>query len=211
MLKDRVRTEAYRDALLENADSIKGKAVLDVGCGTGILSLFAMDAGARVVYAVDASKMADYTKRIVKANNADHVVKVIKGKIEDIELPEKVDVIVSEWMGYFLLYETMLDSVLIARDRWLKPGGKMFPTKAKLMLGAFTWPEYYRENLGYWTSVYGKDFTALLPLASRTHLERPVIDVITPQQEVTDCAVIRDIDLLTAQKHEFKSWSSGFI
>jgi protein arginine N-methyltransferase 1 len=47
-------------------------------------------------------------------------VTIIKGKIEEIELPvEKVDIIVSEWMGYFLLYESMLDTVIYARDKWL--------------------------------------------------------------------------------------------
>jgi len=48
------------------------------------------------------------------------VITVLKGKIEEIELPvPKVDVIISEWMGYFLLYENMLDTVLYARNKWL--------------------------------------------------------------------------------------------
>lgn len=48
-------------------------------------------------------------------------ITVLQGKAEEVELPEKVDVIVSEWMGYMLLYETMLPSVLYVRDKWLKP------------------------------------------------------------------------------------------
>ncbi len=59
----------------------------------------------------------------MKENGFDDKIKVYKGKMEDIELPEKVDVIISEWMGYFLLYESMLDCVISARDKWLKPGG----------------------------------------------------------------------------------------
>jgi len=47
-----------------------------------------------------------------------------RGKLEELVLPEKVDIIVSEWMGYFLLYESMLDTVLVARDKWLKPNGR---------------------------------------------------------------------------------------
>jgi len=51
-------------------------------------------------------------------------ITLIKGKIEEITLPvEKVDVIVSEWMGYFLLFESMLDSVIYARKKWLSPSG----------------------------------------------------------------------------------------
>lgn len=48
------------------------------------------------------------------------VITVLKGKIEEIELPvAKVDIIISEWMGYFLLFENMLNTVLYARDKWL--------------------------------------------------------------------------------------------
>jgi len=50
-------------------------------------------------------------------------VTIIKSKVEEAELPEKVDIIISEWMGYFLIYESMMDSVLFARDKWLKPDG----------------------------------------------------------------------------------------
>uniref|UniRef100_M4F4M7 Uncharacterized protein n=1 Tax=Brassica campestris TaxID=3711 RepID=M4F4M7_BRACM len=69
---------------------------------------------------------------LVKANNREHVVEVIQGSVEDISLPEKVDVIISEWMGYFLLRESMFDSVICARDRWLKPTGVMYPSHARM-------------------------------------------------------------------------------
>lgn len=61
-----------------------------------------------------------------------HVIKVIQGVIETVNIPEKVDIIISEWMGYFLLRESMLDSVLIARDKFLKPGGALYPSHARL-------------------------------------------------------------------------------
>jgi protein arginine N-methyltransferase 1 len=57
-------------------------------------------------------------------------VTIIKGKVEEIKLPvEHVDIIVSEWMGYFLFYESMLDCVLFARDKWLVKGGILLPDK----------------------------------------------------------------------------------
>lgn len=62
------------------------------------------------------------------------VIEVIQGTIETIELPEKVDIIISEWMGYFLLRESMLDSVLVARDLFMKPGGSLYPSHARLFL-----------------------------------------------------------------------------
>lgn len=104
MIKDKVRTESYRNFILNNPSVFKGATVLDVGCGTGILSMFAAQAGAKKVYAVDASDVAFKAMRNVKENGLDGVVEVIKGKIEDIgdRIAGKVDVIVSEWMGYFL-------------------------------------------------------------------------------------------------------------
>ncbi len=62
------------------------------------------------------------------------MVEVIQGTVETVVLPEKVDIIISEWMGYFLLRESMLDSVLLARDRFLKPGGAMYPSHARMFL-----------------------------------------------------------------------------
>jgi len=93
------RSDAYRDAILDNKHLFENKVVLDVGCGTSILSMFCADAGARTVFAVDASDMADYARQIVEQNKLGHIIQVIKGKMEEVELPENVDIIVSEWMG----------------------------------------------------------------------------------------------------------------
>lgn len=105
MLKDTIRTEAYRDFILSNPTLFKGATVLDVGCGTGILSMFAAKAGAKKVFAVDASKVAFKAMRTVKENGLNDIIEVIHSKIEDLDKEKigKVDIIISEWMGYFLL------------------------------------------------------------------------------------------------------------
>ncbi|KAI8511726.1 class I-like SAM-binding methyltransferase super [Branchiostoma belcheri] len=98
MLADSVRTNAYRLAILRCWEQIRGKAVVDVGAGTGILSLFCVQAGARKVYAVEASALAEETRKVVRANGMEGRIEVLHGRAEEVELPEKVDVIVSEWM-----------------------------------------------------------------------------------------------------------------
>ena len=75
-------------------------------------------------------------------------ITLVKGKLEDTELPIKqFDIIISEWMGYFLLYESMLDTVLEARDRYLKPGGLIFPDHATLYIAAIEDQEYKEEKI----------------------------------------------------------------
>lgn len=68
MLKDEVRTMAYRNAIYRNRALFEGKVVLDIGCGTGILSMFAATAGARLVIGVDMSGIIEQAKVIVAAN-----------------------------------------------------------------------------------------------------------------------------------------------
>ena len=126
--------DAYRNAITRNPGCFQGKVVLDVGAGSGVLSIWAAMAGARKVYAVEATSMAQHARRLVQQNGFQDVIVVLEGYMEKQELPEKVDIILSEWMGYFLLREAMFDSVLAARDLWLKPGGAMYPSHADLRM-----------------------------------------------------------------------------
>ena len=149
MLQDSVRTELYRNAIIQNPSNFRGKVIMDVGCGSGILSLFAAQAGAKRVYAVEASSMAINARKLVKANGFDDIITVIESKVEDItsaQIPLKtVDVIVSEPLGTFLLNERMLETYIIARDMFLKPKGLMFPNRSELFIMPFTDETIYNE------------------------------------------------------------------
>jgi SAM-dependent methyltransferase len=220
MLEDHRRTGAYFRAVRNNARQFKDKVVLDVGTGSGILALFAAQAGAKVVYAVEATSMAKHARALVEANGYGGVVQVIQGTIETAELPEKVrgrlggarfsekvlaarvcppprrsrpgekkrrekhakkrpftpllillhpppprqrppttttqvDIIISEWMGYFLLRESMLDSVLLARDRWLKPGGALYPSHARMLLAPCRTPQSAQRASDFHSAMEG--------------------------------------------------------
>ena len=96
MIKDKTRTRAYKHAILRNSYLFRDKIVLDVGCGTGILSFFALRAGAKHVYSIDSAKIIDFAIKIAEANNIQNIT-FIKGKVEEITLPTKyVDIIISE-------------------------------------------------------------------------------------------------------------------
>lgn len=126
MLRDAPRTDAFAQAL---RTVIKpGDAVLDVGAGTGILSMLAARAGARVVYAVESTEIAETAAHLVALNGLSQV-KVLRADARQVVLPERVDVIVSEWLGSIGINENLLPVVLHARDRWLKPEGAMIPSR----------------------------------------------------------------------------------
>ncbi|XP_058379341.1 protein arginine N-methyltransferase 2 isoform X6 [Diceros bicornis minor] len=108
MLADQPRTTKYHSVILQNKESLKDKVILDVGCGTGIISLFcAHYAQPRAVYAVEASEMAQHTGQLVMQNGFADIITVFQQKVEDVVLPEKVDVLVSEWMGTCLLHHPL--------------------------------------------------------------------------------------------------------
>jgi protein arginine N-methyltransferase 3 len=163
MLKDTVRTDAYRDFIYDNKHLFQGKTVLDVGCGTGILSMFCARAGAAKVIAVDNSNIIEKAQINVLTNGLSDKITCLRGKIEEVTLPvDKVDIIVSEWMGYCLLFEAMLDSVLWARDRYLVPDGLMVPSHCVLHIAPLEDSDYVADNVDFWHDVYGFNMTAMM-------------------------------------------------
>ncbi|KAJ4825985.1 hypothetical protein Tsubulata_051458, partial [Turnera subulata] len=155
--REMIRMDAYRQAILQNPSLLTGAVVMDVGCGTGILSLFSAQAGASRVIAVEASqKMAAVATQIAKdnglwrvnaqtntGNQCGGIIEVVQSMVEGIDKsvkiePHSIDVLLSEWMGYCLLYESMLSSVLFARDKWWMPGGAILPDTATITFDLVT-------------------------------------------------------------------------
>lgn len=199
MLKDSVRTESYRKAIQLNPGLFKDKIVLDVGCGTGILSMFAARAGAKHVYAVDCASIADQARIIVEANALTDKVTVLRGKIEELELPvESVDIIISEWMGYFLLYESMLDSVIYARDKWLTSDGVLMPDKATIKALAIEDADYMNEKIHFWDDVYGFDMSCIKEIA----ISEPLVDAVPSRGVISRPTDVFKIDLYTVTKEQ---------
>lgn len=91
MLKDRVRTEAYMNAIYNNEHLFRNKVVLDVGCGTGILSMFAAKAGARRVIGIDCAAIIHQAREIVEANGLSDVVTLVQGRVEEVVLPDGIE------------------------------------------------------------------------------------------------------------------------
>ena len=198
ILKDKIRTKAYRDAILKNKYLFKNKIVLDISCGLGILSIFAVKAGAKHVYAVDSSKTIELATKIIKENSI-HNITCIKGKIEEIVLPVNfVDIIISEWMGHMLLFENIIESVIFARNKWLVPGGLIFPNKARIYIAAIEDGKKKDERIEFWHDVYGIDMSVLRKFSLRD----PLVEVINDSSIVSTVCPVYEIDVERASMNQ---------
>jgi predicted RNA methylase len=165
MLRDHLRNEAYRRAI---AHVVKpGDVVLDMGAGSGILSIFAAAAGARKVYAVERTAVAGVARRVVESNGHAERIEVLESDLENVTLPEKVDVIVSEWMGGFGVDENVFAALIIARDRWLNAGGKIVPGRVTALLAPAEIPDF-DEAIAYWRSrPHGVDMSVIADMTTQ--------------------------------------------
>lgn len=125
MLNDRVRTERYLAAIREVVRP--GDVVVDIGTGTGILAIGAAQAGARQVYAVEASGIADTAEAMFAANGVANRVTLVRGWSTQITLPERADVLVSEMIGNEPLGERLLEVTSDATKRLLRPDARLIP------------------------------------------------------------------------------------
>ncbi|KAG8907856.1 hypothetical protein FRB99_002029 [Tulasnella sp. 403] len=222
MIQDTVRTSSYAKFILRNATIFKDAVVMDVGCGTGILSMFAAKAGAKRVIAIDASDIVVKARQIVADNGYENVITVIRSKVEDLDaLPDGipyVDVIVSEWMGYCCIYESMLDSVLVARDKFLRKGGTvvladgdeevktqglMAPSQCRMFLGFAEANDLIRERIKFWDDVHSFSMNAM----QEEVYHEAVVDIIPEKCMLGSPVTVKDIPLqhITVRQLDFKS------
>jgi predicted RNA methylase len=169
MTLDARRNEAYFQELAKiiTPESI----VLDVGAGLGIHGLLAAKLGAKHVYLVEPEDIITVTKEIVKSNGFADRVTCLQGTIEEVKLPEKVDVIVSVFTGNFLLEEDLLPSLFYARDHYLKPGGVLLPQAGIMQAVPVCAPEVYEKDLEVWSKPHmGIDHSVARKYASQSVL-----------------------------------------
>eukprot|EP01111_Echinosteliopsis_oligospora_P015426 TRINITY_DN6108_c0_g1_i1.p1 TRINITY_DN6108_c0_g1~~TRINITY_DN6108_c0_g1_i1.p1 ORF type:complete len:603 (+),score=183.95 TRINITY_DN6108_c0_g1_i1:130-1938(+) len=199
MLKDVVRTDSYRDAMYLNKHMFKDQVVLDIGCGTSILSMFAAKSGAKKVIGIDRSNIIFKAQKIVSNNNLSDTVTLLRGEVEKVTLPvEKVDIIISEWMGYFLLFESMLDTVLYARDKWLNPGGIVQPSHLQMLISAASMEDYFVERVDYWRNVYGFDMDCM----KEGVLREAQVDIVENKEIISAPCQLQAFDVMKMKKED---------
>lgn len=137
--EDPFRIKIFSAALREN---VEGKVVLDIGCGLGILSMLAINNGARKVYAIEGSNIIDKARLLASENGLRDKINFIQGLSTNIELPEKCDVLVSELVGHYGLEEDIVEVFADALSRLLKSDAKIIPQSIDLFLVPCFIPEF---------------------------------------------------------------------
>jgi protein arginine N-methyltransferase 1 len=232
MLSDTSRMAAYHSAILSNPDVFKDKVVMDVGTGSGILACWAAQAGARKVYAIEYTDMANNARAVMEANNVSHIVTVVQGAVESVDLPEDViggvDIIISEWMGYFLLRESMLDSLIRARDKYLRPKtGLMFPSHCTMYFAPIMDEEdrqasnhEYSNSMSDWyefaestASTYGVNMKCLEKNYEKEQREYYLLSSkwseLPDEAVIAEPVVVKTLDMATCTLHESKGILPG--
>lgn len=151
MAFDTRRNAAYAAALKQviTPESV----VLDLGAGLGMHGLMAAQLGAKRVYLVEPEDIITVTEAVVKANGYSDRIQCLQGKIEQVALPEPVDMIISVFTGNFLLQEDLLPSLFYARDKYLKPGGALIPSAAVMEAAPVCVPDLYAKEIEVWSQM----------------------------------------------------------
>lgn len=195
MALDAVRNKTYEQALRRFVGP--GTVVMDLGAGLGIHGLMAARLGARKVFLVDPSPVIAMAGEIAKLNGLSDRVEVIRARIEEAELPSKVDLIVSVFTGNFLLTEDLLPVLFHARDRYLQPGGQMIPGRARMRVAPVTSPRFFDEQVGCWSSApFGIDFSPNRAVAANTVHYAYAREI--EAEPLAEAATLLELDLASA-------------
>jgi hypothetical protein len=166
MLHDDRRTRDYLAAL---AAAVRPDVVVDIGTGSGVLAVAAARAGARRVYSIEASDIADVAQRVFEVNGVQHRVTLVPGWSRQVELPEPADLLVAEVIGNEPFEEEILETTLDARRRLLSPHARLIPYALTLLARPLVLPEaelrqraFGRGAVERWRSLYDIDFQPLL-------------------------------------------------
>jgi len=160
LVADRKRVLSYKKAIDKNVK--KGDVILDLGCGTGILSFFAARKNAKKIYAVDISRrMINLAEKVARLNHLSEKIDFKAMDIKKFKPQEKIDVLIHEQIGSFIWDEDMIAKVSRVRDKYLKSQGIIIPQRMKLYLALTNYKSKSEKDTQFWNKRYGIDFTNL--------------------------------------------------
>ena len=194
-----ISTLSFRAAIEINSEFFEDRTVLVINSGIGLYSLFCAKAGARKVYSLEPNKTYfKFQKKIVQLNRYQDIIEVHNCEIEDIYNIEKVDIIVCEWMGNFLLSNSFLKSVIYARDKFLVRDGLIFPDKATLFISGIQDEEFKQSKFKMWDNVYNVNMSCV----KNVSFKDPLIDTFNKKNILSTICPIFEVDLYKIKESE---------
>jgi len=185
MIADDARTSAYAQAI---AKAVRpGDVAADIGCGVGVFALLACRAGARRVFAIESSSIVEWGSQLAAANSFSDRIEFLRADSRQIDLPERVNVLISDLRGALPFYGEAIDSIEDARQRFLAPGGIMIPQRDTLYAAIADAAKSYEGITAAWrNSLHGLDLSSLLPvvLNSTCDVRIAANGVLTEPQEL---------------------------
>ena len=194
-----ISTLSFRAAIEINSEFFEDKTVLVINSGIGLYSLFCGKAGAKKVYSIEPNKTYfKFQKKIVQLNKYQDIIEVYNCDVEDIYNIEKVDIIVCEWMGNFLLSNSFLRSVINARDKFLVRDGLIFPDKATLYICGIQDEEFKQSKFKMWDNVYNVNMSCV----KNVSFKDPYIDTFNKKNILSTICPIFEVDLYKIKESE---------
>src|SRR4029077_16176472 len=148
MIADRERFDAYSKAISKTVRP--GDAVLEIGCGPGAFALLACQAGARKVYAIDSEEIVHFARELAAANGFADRMQFIESDSRKTDLPERVNVIVSDIRGSLPFFGHAIAAIEDARQRFLAPGGRLIPQLDTLKVVVIEAGDFYSKLVSPW-------------------------------------------------------------
>ena len=221
-IRDKNRFNTFSEAIRHNKELFKNKIVLVLGSGNGLLALMVCQASPNYVIVYDRPGISQIVESIIEKNRLKFPNKktrffIVRDDMDRMHLPnglKKVDIIVSDWTNHSLFYKSMIVEFIKARDRFLAPGGLIFPDTAKLYLAAahdnvhkhttkrknFS-ESFYVKRVDYWDkNVYGFDMRAI----RNKVLSEPAHEYLCRSQLVTNEFLLKSFDLYHITRKDIK-------
>ena len=204
LLKDKRRIETFREAISKSVRS--GDVVLDLGTGLGTFAFFAAKAGAGKVYGIDKKDIVEMAKELCKFNNLQEKVIFYKGYSDKIDLPEKVDLIVTEMLWSLFISKTTMNSIKGAKEKFLKANGRIMPESVRIYLAPVSNQNIYNEIVS--VNEYGIDFAP----SGKMMLNNFHQKLFKKGDLISEPKMVKEINLMDINLDELPiDWHGSFI
>jgi len=188
MMSDDVRMQAFHTAIKRLIKP--GDVVIDLGAGTGILGIWALQAGARKVYAIEKTGAIELAREIARVNGYMDRIEFIQDNSMNVSLPQRADAIISETLGSFAVDENMLPFMMDARDRMLVDGGVLIPSGVEIFAAPVDNRDIY-QKIDFWRRFPGVDFSPAFEIFSR----KIMVETILSDQLLTEPLRLQPVNL----------------